>query len=402
MITKILDIEELKSIWSEIFFMKQDKVTKISDHSVLNGIAYGCAKVGQKAMKDIAIIESHILPDASYGIYLDNIASNFGVAPRFTSSVSSTYVRLVATPGTVYLKNVHTFSSSTGIDFTLDSDIIIGSMGFDYAKVRSTQSGTVSNVDPLTINIVNPVPSGHSYVINEYRATGGRNIESDDDFRKRIKEGSNVVARGTVAMLEQVFMKINPNVLKLYKQGINDRGQIVIAIATQNGIALSTTELDDLLQNGEEYFNLTELKPYGSQSYGILLTNIEYQPVDISFRCELYPSYTVDNIRKEMQIKISKQFDVRTWDSNKMKIEWEDLLFVCKNVSGVKYIPDQYFTPKTDTQVDKAKLPRIRSFTMWDLKGNILNNVINPLSPIYFPNQEDYNYQQTVLSTVNE
>ena len=103
-----------------------------------------------------------------------------------------------------------------------------------------------------------------------------------------------------------------------------------------------------------------------------------------------------------MQIKISKYFDYRTWDSNKMKIEWDDLLMICKNVKGVKYIPDQYFTPRTDVQVDKAMLPRVRSFTIWDLQGNILNNTINKLQPVFFPNQQDYNFQQTVLSTITE
>lgn len=402
MITKILSVEELKQIWAEIFFLKQDKVTKIADHSVLNGVAYGCAKTAQKAIKDIAIIESHILPDSAYGIYLDNIADNLGISPRFGASESSTWLRLVADEGTLYKVDTHTFSSTTGIDFLLTEDVLISDLGFNYAKVRSSQQGAYSNVEPLTINTLNPIPSGHKYVINEYEATGGRDAESDDDFRKRIKEGTNILARGTVSMLEQVFMKINPNVLKLYKQGINDSGQIVLAILTQNGIDLSTSELDVLLQQGEQYFNLTELKPYGSQSYGILLKNIEFQAIDISFRVELFESYIPDDIRKEMQIKISKSFDYRTWDSNKMKIEWDDLLNICKNVKGVKYIPDQYFTPRTDVQIDKAKLPRIRSFTMWDLQGNILNNVINKLSPLYFPNQIDYNYQQTALSSITE
>lgn len=402
MIIKVPSIEELKQIWAEIFFLKQDKVTKISDHSVLSGMAYGIAKVGQKAVKDIAIVESHILPNSAYGIYLDNIADNFGISPRFPASGSSTYIRVVGAPGTLYKEDTHTFSNTAGVDFSLVGDFVIGDSGFGYIKVKSVQEGGYTNVDPLSINRLNPVPSGHSYVINEYIATGGRDSESDDDFRKRIKEGVNIIARGTISMLEQVFMKINPNILKIYKQGINDLGQVVLAILTQNGVDLSEEELDLILQEGESYFNLTELKPYGSQSYGIVLKNIEFQPIDISFRAEIFNSYVVDEIRKEMQIKISKYFDYRTWDSNKMKIEWDDLLMICKNVKGVKYIPDQYFTPRTDVQVDKAMLPRVRSFTIWDLQGNILNNTINKLQPVFFPNQQDYNFQQTVLSTITQ
>ena len=41
MITKITSVDELKQIWLEIFLNKTDKVSDVSDESVLNGIAYG-------------------------------------------------------------------------------------------------------------------------------------------------------------------------------------------------------------------------------------------------------------------------------------------------------------------------------------------------------------------------
>jgi uncharacterized phage protein gp47/JayE len=221
MYTKLSTVEELKGIFIELMLNHTDKVTKVAPGSVLNGIAYGIAKLGQKTIKDIALIESHIFPDQAYGQYLNNIAKNYGVANRFGSSESSTYLRVVADPGTQYISGTHTFSGNHGIVFDLEENVTVGDDGFAYVKVRSQTTGETTNVDALTINKIIPLLSGHKYVINENRATGGRDTEDDDTFRNRIKEGANILARGTIAMIEQAFMLINSNVMKVYYNGIN-------------------------------------------------------------------------------------------------------------------------------------------------------------------------------------
>ena len=400
MITKLTTLEELKKIWVEILFNKTSKVTKISDESTLNGIAYGCAKIGQKALKDIAILESHIFPDSAYGQYLDNIAQNFGIAPRFGSSESQTFVRLVGNPGTQYLKNVNSFTSKSGIIFTLIDDIILNTNGYGYYSVRSQTKGLITNVDPLSIDTISAPPSGHSYVINEFRASGGRDEEDDITFRNRIKQGVNVLARGTIAMLEQVFMKINNNVLRIIYQGVDVSGKYKFGILTQNGILLTTQELQDLLEQGEQYLSLCELTPQGYNSLGIILTNIDYYYLDISFRCELFTNYNIDDIRKEIQIKFMKKYDFRYFDWNLMKIEWDDLLQLVKETRGVKYIYDQYFYPRVDISIPKYMFPKFRSFLMLDKSGNLISTNSNTINPVYYPNQMDWSYQSSVLRTI--
>ena len=44
MITQIIPTQELKQIFLEVLLNKTDKVTDVSEESVLNGIAFGCAK----------------------------------------------------------------------------------------------------------------------------------------------------------------------------------------------------------------------------------------------------------------------------------------------------------------------------------------------------------------------
>lgn len=73
MITKTANtIANLKNLWIEMFLNKTDRVSNIADGSVLNGVAYGTAKVAQKAIKDIAIVEAQISQSRQQAIIWTN------------------------------------------------------------------------------------------------------------------------------------------------------------------------------------------------------------------------------------------------------------------------------------------------------------------------------------------
>jgi len=399
MFTKISTISELKELFVQGLLNHCSEVTEISDNSVLNGVAFGTAKVAQKVLKEISLVEIHLMVDSAYGQYLDDIAEFMGVSARFGASESSTYVRLVGDPGTQYFIVTNTFTGSHGYTFVLEDDITIPAIGYTYAKVRSSDTGSKVNVDPLTLSTVTPEPVGHSYCINEYMATGGRDAEQDDIFRKRIKDGCNLAATGTLAKLTQVFIKINNNVLRVSYQGINETGQTVLAIATQNGVDLTAGELSDILEQAEQYLSLTDLRSYDVQIYGVELRNIEYQEIDWDFRVQLLNGYDPDEVRKEIQIAGSKYLDFRFWTYDKL-VEWDELMEVVKNTGGVKYVPDQYFTPNADIQIVRGKLPRLKSFIMRDIDGNIISNISGTLNPVYYPNEPNISYQNTILASI--
>lgn len=399
MITRLTTVSELKQIFAETLLNNTSKVNKVSDNSVVNGVAFGVAKIAQKAIKDIALVESHTLVDSAYGNQLDDIALSRGIAARFGSSQSTTYVRVVGAVGTVYTAGAQTFSGRSGITFDVQKTITIGPNGFAYVPVRSQAAGDVANVDPLDLDTVDPVPPGHSYCVNEYAAFGGRDTEQDDVFKKRIKEGVNLAATSTISKLIQVFMKINTNVLRVFYQGTNSRGQVVLAIATQNGIDLTAPELNNIEVRASEYLAISDLRPFGTTSSLIELKNIEYQPVDITFRVELQPSFSADDVRREVQVRFSKYLDFRFWTPDQ-KVEWDELLSIVKNTPGVKSVPDTKFIPNSDVTIDKNKLPRIRSFMMLDLSGNIISNVSGTLDPVFYPNNPDSSFQQTILKSI--
>ena len=143
MITKPnLTLEVLKNLWAELLLNKTDKVSDISDNSVLNAVAFANAKVAQKAIKDIAIVESQLFPETAQGEYLDRAGNLFGVPSRRGAIGSSTYVKVIGDEGTSYLTNVHEFVNTNGLRFQPEQDLTIGVDGYAYIKVRSVDTGS--------------------------------------------------------------------------------------------------------------------------------------------------------------------------------------------------------------------------------------------------------------------
>jgi hypothetical protein len=400
MITKIITVEELKQIFTEILLNKTDKISDVSNESVLNGIAYGCGKLAQRLLVNQAVVESHIFPDTAHGNYLDKLAELRGISERNSSTGSTVYIRIEGEPGATYNKDSLTFISSSGIQFTLEEDFTLDDNGWGYAKAKSIQSGSTSNVDALTINTIqgSGIPSGHIACTNEYRAVGGADEESDDTFRVRIKESINQLARTTLSYIEQVFMKINSRVLRVYKGGIDENNKFNLILVSVNGQDFTDDEFNEILSKSEEYLSLNELL-VDTNDFSLKLNNVDWLPVDVDFRVNLDPSYDADDIRRQMQIKISKLFDYRYWQYGD-KIEWENILYSVRSVDGVKYIPDNHFYPQGDVNVPKYRLPRLRSFIMRDLDGNIIVDNYSVLSAFNYPNDPDSSYQSSVLNSI--
>lgn len=385
-----LTLTELKQMWLELFLNKTDKVSDISDDSVLNATAYGCSKVAQKAIKDIAIVEVKLFPKYAKGAYLDDSAQLFGAEARRGATGSSTYLLVKAISGTQYVATTHTFKNSNGITFEMEDDFTVDSSGFGYIKVRSVDIGVKTNVNANTVSSVVPVPTGHIGVINEYMAVGGADAESDDVFRNRILTSKSYLSKTTIDYYTQILQSIDDRVLKIYNMGRNEDGKTVFHIATQNGASLTNGELETLLNQFKEYLPITELNKFG-QVIGVLLENIEYHyiggVVGIDFRVQIDPNYNTDDVRKNIQINISKKFDFRTWKDGS-RVEWDDILDIVKNTDGVRYVWDDYFYPNSDENVPWGQLPRIQKFVMRDLNGVILYDSNGNLSPIFYPSEQ--------------
>ena len=390
MITKTnLTLEVLKNLWTELFLNKTDKVSDISDNSVLNATAFATGKVAQKAIKDIAIVETQLFPETAQGVYLDRAANLFGVPSRRGAIGSSTWVKVIADEGTKYTSGVHEFVNTNGIIFELVEDVEVGVNGYDYASVRSVGAGEKTNVEANSIINVAPVPGGHIAVTNEYYATGGIDEETDEVFRLRIKNNLNIFSIGTVEYFSQLLQQIDDRVLKVVNLGIDELGKRNLSILTQNGADLLPSELEELLDNTKQYFPITDISRFG-ETIGIEYVNAKWYYVGgndgVDFRVQVRDNYNPDTVRKNIQIAMTKYLDFRFWKSGD-KIEWDDLLQIVKETDGVRYVPDAYFKPSIDEIVPINMFPRIKDFVMRDVEGNVIFDNEGNLSPIFYPNK---------------
>ena len=392
-------IEEAKQIQAKILFSITDEVSKITEGSVLNGMLFGTAKLFQKAVKDIAIAQAHYYPDFAYGAYLDNIALQYGLPARFGALGSSLYVRVEAAPGTSYSSGAHVISGLAGINFTVNESKTVGDCGFDYLKCASVETGSQSNVNPLTLNKLSNPPSGHLSVVNEYKAIGGRDAESDAEFRYRIKNSFNIAATGTISKLEQVFLIYNPNVLRVFNYGSSEIGKVRLAVLAQNGVEFNQTELDDMFKNFLGFLSMSEINLDYLFNNGIELINVDWQPIDVGFQCQLRAGYNADEVRRLAQIRVNKYIDYRIWKLGQ-KVEWDNILQIVKDTEGIDYIPDVTFTPNSDINVDYGKLPRIRGFEMRDLNGSVISDGNGVLNPVYYPKERQFAFIYSVLRSL--
>ena len=404
MITKVSNtIANLKNLWIEMFLNKTDKVSNIADGSVLNAVAFGTAKVAQKAIKDIAIVEAQIFPTSATGTYLDKSAALFGVSPRKQALGSSTYIRVYAEPGTLYEVGT-TFVSKNGIRFIVDKPFIVDNSGYGYVSVRSVITGSATNVEANSITQVSPRPLTHIECTNEYAAIGGRDYEDDETFRNRIINYNNRLSEETVESWTQIFQDLDDRILKVMNVGLGEDGKTHIYLVTQNGSFFTDDELEELLDKATPYFGLTELNLSG-ESIGIVLENAKWMYVGgeqgVDFRVELSPNTDIADARKNIQIAMTKYLDFRFWEAGKV-VQWDDLLQVVKTAEGVKYVPDEYFFPYFDEEVPLNMLPRIKGFRMRDLEGNILYDSGSNLSNIFYPAGESDIYKGTQSAILSQ
>lgn len=399
--TKIYTIEELKNLFTQELLNKVDgKISKISDHSVLNGMAFGFAKVFQKSMKDVALLESELFPEYAYGQYLDKIALRYGISPREKNLGSSVYVKLVADPGSQYLAANCSFISTDGVTFSLVENYTINANGWGYALLKSDETGSNVNVGANTITRVTGQPSGHLYVNNDLPAIGGVDVESDEAFKQRILQNFNNFSFETLDKLTQVFQKINPSVMQLRNVGMNTDGQTVLSVITSTGATLTSTELQELEDKSRPYMSLHDLYVTNNLPGGpsfVKIQNIESVPVDLDFRVQIEADVEITDFKVACQTAVLNLLDFTTKDI--VKVEWEDIFSVIRMQKGVLQMPESFFfcgsnyqswdvsNPHSDIEVPVTKIPRLRSFVIRDMEGTYLfrnNSSTPPVAPYYY------------------
>lgn len=137
--------------------------------------------------------------DTAEGTSLRHVGKYIGIS-ELKEDYSRGEVEITGDPGKTRLRGFRVGTES-GVMFETISDVIIGETGVAIAPVKAVEPGQRGNVPAGTITkIINP-EAGIKAVTNPERTAGGRDKETDLDFRKRYDRS---VSRGGSSTVESI------------------------------------------------------------------------------------------------------------------------------------------------------------------------------------------------------
>ena len=373
-------------------------VTKITRNSVLGALLQAVARIGQRAMKDIALANSENYVEEASSQYLDEIGRNRGITSRRPGASSVVYLRLVGEIGTTYSSGDTgvSFRNDDDIIFRLENDVTIGGNGFEYVLARSTITGLQTNVAPFTINNIENGPAGHIDVFNDFAATGGRDEEGDAQLRERIQNTFNNAAVTTLARIEEVAKSFQPEILRIVNTGSDEIGNIRLSVATVNGRQYSREELDSLLQQVGPYMSLSDVVERRNDVSGVLFDNIPLLPIDVEARIERRLDIPLATLYTEIAVRLTRVLDYSNFSWDSPRIRWDEVFDAVKRTPGVEAIDNSTFLPRADIVVPFGVLPRIRRVTLFNIDGSIMEDRSLSLQNYFFPNTQNRDIQELV------
>lgn len=392
MIIKLKTIEELKKDFLVAFRNNSgDKVTKISPTSIINGFAYGTSKIVQKINSDAALLETKLFPEYASGSYLEDISNREGYPVRGSASKSSVILLFKGENGTVYPLGTQVKSAS-GVIVETKLELTLGLNKFGYVLAESTLTGSDQNIENNTLNIlVSTAPAGHISVTNTVRASGGTDVESDYNYKKRILNSNNILGKNTVAFYEALIRYVNSDVLRVTNE-ISNRvdNRFNLLLVKNSGADFTTQELTDIKNEIMQYVPLSD---YGDETF--IISNLEYTYFDMYVPLKLKSGYILENVLTQMQININNYIDLNKWEFGD-NVLWEYLLSICLNTEGIKEIDEANFIPMKDIEVTNSSLPRLRNFSVKNLLTDDVINQINTPQMWNYNKEQSYNIQYMV------
>ena len=217
--------------------------------------------------------------DGAKGIFLDYIQKLLPVEPRYTGKYASGLVYVIVDTPVTILKD--TIIKAGSLEFQVIADTDIDATDKEL-YVRAVETGTEYNIGEREINTIDGYTVNEIY--NPYPFTSGEDLESDSDFRYRLKNAKNSASTATYEAITTALLELDVvndvvildpkttpptenGTVEIIIDGTPDR-KIAQAILDTLAAGVMTLK-DDALDNYTEEFTITgRLKT--SISYNIL------------------------------------------------------------------------------------------------------------------------------------
>ncbi len=345
-----------------------DKITFFGLGGVVRAILSAVAAVIDELFYDLNQTKKSLFLATAEGEDLDSLARDYNMS-RLTTSKAGVVLSFKGTASTLVPAGTQVKSIS-GIIFETLAALTIGTTNSSYdlypcepltdkVEARATTTGSSGNVSAHTITtLVNPI-SGVTSVTNPSHAIGGKDSESDNEFRTRIVERIQLLNQGTLAFYEAVARDINNDILRVHAAKGESTREVSIFVASRSGTGLTTTELSELEASIKNYAPICAVpKCY----------NVTFKDVDVYARISLKQGFVLKDVFENISKNLAEYLD---WSKLKFGIEIDDadVLSIIKNTTGLKDIDLSTFRPNTNIKCAQNSIPRLGTIYLENLNN---------------------------------
>lgn len=286
---------------------------------IIGSVAYELANIYDTEMSNIT---DKVFVDTATGSDLDKVGADYGVTRR-QSSASIVYLEIEGIEGTVVNQNVK--ATYNNLVFTVQEYKVIGSSGVVLVKAQCDTAGSIGNVAANTITEFVGTPAGLTSVNNPQAAYDGFDVETDDDYRARIK-----------LYLAEDAVNCNEAQYKLWALEVTGVKTAVVRDASTMGagnvgVYISSTTgtvLQDLIDAVKAY--IEERQFINANLIVSALTNIN---INTAARVRLKTGVTIDSVIQEYSETLAEYLE--TVIDTVSYFRASDILFACSGVDDV-------------------------------------------------------------------
>lgn len=286
---------------------------------IIGSVAYELANIYDTELDNIA---DKVFVETATDADLDKAGADYGIKRR-QSSASIVYLEIQGVEGTTVNQNIK--ATYNNLVFTVQEYKVIGLSGKVTVKAQCETSGTIGNVPANSITEFIATYSGLTSVNNPAAAYNGFDVESDKDYRARIKLYLAEDATNCNEAQYKLWALEVTGVKTAVVKGAETvgAGNVGVYISSQTG-----TVTQELINAVKEYI---ESKQFINANLIVsALTSININTVA---RVRLKTGVTIDSVIQEYSETLAEYLETVTDTVSYFRAS--DILFACSGVDDV-------------------------------------------------------------------
>ena len=286
---------------------------------IIGSVAYELANIYDTELTNIA---DRVFVETAKGEDLDKVGADYGIARR-QSSASVVFLEIEGDENAVVNQNVKAIYNN--LVFTVQEYKLIGSSGKVTVKAQCETLGTIGNVPANTITEFLTTYQGLTSVNNPEPAYNGFDVESDDDYRARIKLYLAEDATNCNEAQYKLWALEVTGVKTAVVKGAETvgAGNVAVYISSQTG-----TVTQELINAVKEYI---ESKQFINAT--LIVQSLSYIDMGVDATIVLKDGYTINDVGEEFTQAFAEYLDTVTNIVSYFRVS--DLLYACSGVEDV-------------------------------------------------------------------